>query len=76
MQDWAQVTFPQHDAFVEARIVLTNILGQRVYDEQTSDPNGHRIECANLPIGVYFLTLLVHTQYSDFQYKTRVAVVK
>ncbi|MGD8978602.1 MAG: endonuclease/exonuclease/phosphatase family protein [candidate division WOR-3 bacterium] len=76
MQDWAQVTFPQHDAFVEARIILTNILGQRVYDEQTSDANGHRIECPNLPIGVYFLTLLIHTQYTDFRYETRVAVVK
>ena len=76
MQDWAQVTFPYHDAFIEARIILTNILGQRVYDQLTSDPYGHRIERENLPLGVYFLTLSIRTQYNEFRYETRVAVVE
>lgn len=76
MQNWAQVTFPHNEDFVKARIVMTNILGQRVYDEETSDPLGHRIECDNLPLGVYFLTILIHTRYNEFRYGTRVAIVK
>ena len=76
MEDWARVTFPQHDGFANARIVMTNILGQRVYDQETSDPLGHRIERDNLPLGVYFLTIVINTRYTTFQYQNRLAIVK
>jgi endonuclease/exonuclease/phosphatase family metal-dependent hydrolase len=76
MQNWAQVTFPQHEDFMEARIIMTNILGQNVYDAQTNDPLSHHIESSDLPIGVYFLTILVYTRYNEIHYSTRVAKVK
>jgi len=76
MKDWAHVTFPWYDDFTKARIVMTNILGQRVYDQETSDPLGYRIERDNLPLGVYFLTIVIHTRYNKFQYQSRLAIVK
>lgn len=76
MEDWARVTFPRYDDFISARILITNILGQRVYDQETSDPLGHRIERDNLPLGVYFLTIVIHTRYNKFQYQSRLAIVK
>jgi endonuclease/exonuclease/phosphatase family metal-dependent hydrolase len=76
MQHWAQVVFPPHDDFVSARLIMTNILGQRVYEQTTTDPLGHRIELDDLPIGVYFLHLTIETYYSDYSYEVRIAVVK
>jgi hypothetical protein len=76
MQNWAQVTFPYYEDFVSARIIMTNILGQRVYDEEVLEVVGHRIERADLPLGVYFLTILIRTRFNEYQHHTRVAVVK
>jgi endonuclease/exonuclease/phosphatase family metal-dependent hydrolase len=76
MRQWAQVAFPPHDDFVKARLILTNILGQRVYEQETTDPSGHRIEQNDLPIGIYFLHLKIETHYSHYNYEVRVAVVK
>ncbi len=76
IQDWAQIIFPSHDDFREARIILTNILGQRVFEERVYDQYGYRFDRGSLPVGVYFLHVVIETHYNTFTYHTRVAVVK
>ncbi len=76
MRTWAQVTFPQHADFVNARLVMTNILGQNVYDVETENALGYRIDNNDLPLGIYFLTIIIHTRYDAHKYTARIAVVK
>lgn len=76
MQDRAEVVLPGHDDFVKARVCMTNILGQRVYDSEIYDPVGFRLDRSDLPVGVYFLHVAIETRYSIHEYLTRVAVVK
>jgi endonuclease/exonuclease/phosphatase family metal-dependent hydrolase len=76
MQNSAEVVMPRHDDFVKAKVCMTNILGQRVYDREIHDPVGFRIERGDLAIGVYFLHVTIETRYRDHVYLTRVAVVK
>jgi endonuclease/exonuclease/phosphatase family metal-dependent hydrolase len=76
MQEWAQITFPWHDDFVRARLTMTNILGQRVYETEVQDPAGCRIDRNDLPLGVYFLHVSVQTRFSTYKYQTNLAVVK
>lgn len=76
MRSWAQVVFPQYDDFVSARLTITNILGQRVYDEETTDPLGHRIERGDLPLGVYFLRVQIKTRFSNHDHRVSFAIVK
>ena len=76
VQAWAQIAFPRHDDFEKARLTLTNILGQRVYEDEVFDPYGYRLDRGNLPVGIYFLHVIIKTRYSTFVYETSVAVVK
>jgi hypothetical protein len=76
VQDWAQITFPKHDDFTEARITMTNILGQRVFEEQVYDPYGYRFNRGSLPVGIYFLHVIVETHFNTYNYHTSVAAVK
>ena len=76
MRTWAQVVFPQYDDFVSARLTVTNILGQRVYEEETTDPLGHRIERQNLPLGVYFLRVQIETRFRHHDHRISFAIVK
>jgi endonuclease/exonuclease/phosphatase family metal-dependent hydrolase len=76
MRNWVQVTFPPYDDFVSARLTMTNILGQRVYEEETTDPDGYRIERENLPLGVYFLQIRIQTRFSSYDHRISIAIVK
>lgn len=75
MQDWAQIAFPWHEGFVKGRLTLTNILGQRVHESEAMDPLGTRIDRGNLPIGVYFIHILIETRYGTHKYHTSIAIV-
>jgi endonuclease/exonuclease/phosphatase family metal-dependent hydrolase len=76
VEDWAQITFPRHDDFIEARITMTNILGQRVFEQRVNDPYGYRFDRNNLPVGIYFLHVMIETHFNTYTYQTRLAVVK
>ncbi len=76
MQHSATVTLPWFDGFLRARVQMTNILGQRVYDDVISDPEGFVLDRGDLPVGVYFLHIVVETDYTEHLYQTRVAMVK
>jgi len=76
MRTWAQVAFPQYDDFISARLTVTNILGQRIYEEETTDPLGHRIERENLPLGVYFLRVQIKTRFNNYDQRISFAIVK
>jgi len=75
-QDWAHVTFPYYDDFVKARLTITNILGQRVYEKDVTDPLGSRLELGNLPLGVYFMQVIIETRFAKYRHQTRLGVVK
>jgi endonuclease/exonuclease/phosphatase family metal-dependent hydrolase len=76
LQTFADVVLPWHEDFLRARITMTNILGQRVYEEETQNPAGIRLSRGNLPVGVYFLHIIIETTYSRYQYRTRLAIIK
>lgn len=76
MQSTAEVTLPWHDDFISARVCITNILGQRVYEDIIYDPVGFRINRGDLPVGVYFMHIVIQTQYTSHQYRINLAVVK
>ena len=75
MQDWAQITFPWHEGFIRAQLLITNILGQRVHDLDVVDPFGYRLNRGNLPVGIYFVHILIETQYTTHEYQTNIAIV-
>lgn len=76
LQSFADVILPWHEAFVRARITMTNILGQRVYTDETIDPAGIRIPRGDLPVGVYFLHVTIETRYNRYNYRTNLAIIK
>lgn len=76
MQRRAEVTLPWHDDFVGGRVIMTSILGQRVYEAEINDPVGFQIDRGDLAVGVYFLHISIRTRYSEHEYLARVAVVK
>jgi len=76
MHSAAEITLPWHDDFVSARVCMTNILGQRVYENVVNEPAGFRLNRGDLPVGVYFLHIVIQTQYGKHEYRTNVAVVK
>jgi endonuclease/exonuclease/phosphatase family metal-dependent hydrolase len=76
LQSYGDVIFPWHEDFVRATLTMTNILGQRVYGDETYDPAGIRLPRGDLPVGMYFLHVTIETRYNRYQYRTNLAVVK
>ncbi|MGB3341932.1 MAG: T9SS type A sorting domain-containing protein [bacterium] len=76
MQSIAYIEFPWADDFENARITVTNIIGQRVYESTTLDPNGFMLRRGSLPVGVYFIHVKVQTRYSTINYRSKMAVVE
>lgn len=76
MERRAEVLLPWHDDFVGGRVIMTSILGQRVYEAEFDDPVGFEIERGDLAVGVYFLHISIRTRYGDHEYLARVAVVR
>jgi endonuclease/exonuclease/phosphatase family metal-dependent hydrolase len=76
METEAEIRFPWCDDFQRAEITLTNILGQRVYTAQTSDPLGCTIRRENLPVGIYFVHLKIETKYNVHHFHTKLAIIK
>jgi hypothetical protein len=76
VEEHAQITFPRHDNFIEARVTMTNILGQRVFEQRVYDSYGYRFDRGNLPVGIYFLHVMIETHFNTFTYHTGLAVVK
>jgi endonuclease/exonuclease/phosphatase family metal-dependent hydrolase len=76
IQNAADIILPWHDDFLSARIVITNILGQRVFEGVTYDPSGLRFQKGELPVGVYFLHVIIETRYGRYQYRTNLAIIK
>jgi endonuclease/exonuclease/phosphatase family metal-dependent hydrolase len=76
IQTQAHVEFPWHEDFQFARVTLTNILGQRVYESDVYSPSGFILNRDRLSLGVYSLHISISTQYNTYTYQTKVAVVK
>jgi endonuclease/exonuclease/phosphatase family metal-dependent hydrolase len=76
MRNIACVEFPWVDDFEDARITITNIVGQRIYENTTSDPSGFVLRRGSLPVGVYFVYVQVRTRYSTIDYRSKMAVIE
>jgi len=76
MEHRAEVRLPALDDFERAELVLTNILGQRVYRAETDDPIKIDIERGTLPIGIYFVHLKIFTKYNVYKYQTKLAIIE
>jgi len=76
LQSFADVILPWHDDFLRARITMINILGQRVYEDETYDAVGIRLPRGDLPVGIYFLHVIIETSYNKYHYRTSLAIIK
>ncbi len=76
VKDAADIILPWHDDFSSAQIVITNILGQRVFESATNDPSAFRFQKGELPVGVYFLHVIINTRYGKYEYRTNLAIIK
>jgi len=76
METVAQIRFPWFDDFQNAKITVTNILGQRVYDAETQSPIGLILRKEILRVGIYFVHVKIETRYNKHNFHTKLAVVK
>lgn len=76
METEAEIRFPWFDDFQRAEITITNILGQRVYTTQTYDPVACTIKREGLPVGIYFVHLVIETKYNRYNYHTKLAIIE
>ena len=76
MQSTAHIDFPWVDNFENAKMTVTNILGQRVYESTTRDPNGFVLQRGFLPVGVYLVTVTVQTRFNSVIYRSKLAVIE
>lgn len=76
MQKEAHILFPHYDDFQEAKITITNILGQRLFETKTKNPVGLTITNPHLKIGIYFVHLEIETKYQRRYHRTKLAVVE
>ncbi len=76
LRSFADVILPWHEGFLRARITMTNILGQRVYEDETQNPTGIRLPRGDLPVGIYFLHVMIETHYDTYHYRTSLAIIK
>ena len=76
VKDAADIILPWHDDFSSAHIVVTNILGQRVFECKTYDPSALRFQRGELPVGIYFLYVIIETRYNQYEYRTNLAIIK
>jgi hypothetical protein len=76
METEAQICFPELEDFDHAKIMVTNILGQRVYDAETYNTTGHTLMRSTLAVGIYFVHVEITTKYETYRYHTKLAVVR
>ena len=76
MQCEVHIQFPWIEDFQQARIWITNILGQQLYTARTYDPKGLTLNRGALPVGVYFVHTEIDARYTTYNYQSRLAVIK
>ncbi len=76
VQGQAQIKLPYFEDFQHAKITITNILGRRVYETETLNPNSIFISSDKFDIGIYFVCVMLKTKYDLRYYQTKIAVVK
>ncbi len=76
MKHKTRIQFPWVEDFQKAKIWITNILGQRVYESEIHDPNGFTLRKGRLPVGIYFIHAVIEAEYIEYNYRTKLAVVE
>ncbi len=76
VQRQAQIKLPYFEDFQNAKITITNILGRRVYEMETLNPNSIIISSDKFDIGIYFVCVQVRTKYNVRHYQAKIAIVK
>ncbi len=72
----AQIRFPYFEDFQSAKVTLTNILGQRVYEVMTTSPLGVTLDRKAMPIGIYFVHLEITTASAKHDLLSKLAIIK
>ncbi len=76
MRHEVHIQFPWIEDFQQARIWITNILGQQLYTARICDPKGLTLNRGALPVGIYFVHTEIDAKYTTYNYLTRLAVIK
>jgi len=76
MQREVHIQFPWIEDFQQARIWITNILGQQLYEARIYDPKGLTLNRGALPVGIYFVHTEIEARYTTYNYQTKLAVIK
>jgi endonuclease/exonuclease/phosphatase family metal-dependent hydrolase len=76
MQSTAHIQLPWIEDFQKAEITITNILGQRVFSYTHYSPQSIVLVRSNMPVGVYFVHVRIHTMFRIHTYQTKLAVIE
>lgn len=76
MRRQAYIKLPHLDEFKMAKVTITNILGQRIYETESSNPFTISISNDKLNVGIYFVHIQIETKYNQYYYRTKLAVIK
>ncbi len=76
MRDHAYIKLPHLDDFQKAKVTITNILGQRIYEIESINPRVVTISNDKFNVGIYFVHIRIETKYNIHNYRTKLAVVK
>ncbi len=76
MRNQAYIKLPYLDNFKVAKVTITNILGQRLYETESFNPYMVAISNDKLNVGIYFVHIQIETKYNQYYYRTKLAVIK
>ncbi|MCX7995266.1 MAG: endonuclease/exonuclease/phosphatase family protein [candidate division WOR-3 bacterium] len=76
MRTQAYIKLPHFDDFKKARVTITNILGQRMYEVESINPNLVAISHDKFNVGIYFVHIQIETKYNNHNFQTKLAVMR
>lgn len=71
-----EVKLPNFDNFQKFKLTVTNILGQRVYEIESFNPAGAMVSVDKFNIGIYFINIRIYTEFRQFNYREKLAIIK
>uniref|UniRef100_A0A7V3VUG6 Endonuclease/exonuclease/phosphatase domain-containing protein n=1 Tax=candidate division WOR-3 bacterium TaxID=2052148 RepID=A0A7V3VUG6_UNCW3 len=76
MRKQASIKLPYFDDFKKARVTITNIIGQRVFELESLNPYVVNISSDKFGAGIYCVHIFIETRFNQYHYQSRLAVIK
>ncbi len=76
MDTEAYILFPWHDHFLRADLHICDVTGRSVFFQEVNSPEGFTLRNSDFPVGIFFVTAVLHTVYNAYTYHAKLAVTK